>query len=223
MRTNAFDARVLSLERGHLGLEAGPLRIVAPPWKGLKAGDRCRISVDPNDILLCDRPPGRISARNVIETRVRSVRSSDHGESVTLAVPLVARVTPAACRELALAPGAAVWAIFKAWSVRLESGSVRKIPFEVRVGVRGIGQERLEFLEEIDRTGSISAAGRAAGVTYRSAWLWVHGMNSAWGRPLVARLHGGRGGGGAALTAEGRRLLRRFRELRDRLRLSGPI
>ncbi len=216
MSTNAFEMRVLSREEGHLLLESDSLRLTAPPWKHLRVGQRCRVSIDPNDILLCDRHPGRVSARNVLETKVRSVKSTDHGEYVTLAVPLVVRITPAARAELGLKPHEPVWAIFKAWSVRLEALSDGPEPVQADIAVGGIDERKIRLLQEVDRTGSISAAARAVGVTYRTAWLWMDYAGRSWGKPLVTRTTGGRGGGGAALTAEGRRLLDRFREAKDR-------
>jgi molybdate transport system regulatory protein len=51
--------------------------------------------------------------------------------------------------------------------------------------------------------GSISAAARELGVTYRTAWRWIDRMNEVAGRPLVSTITGGQGGGGATLTSAG--------------------
>jgi molybdate transport system regulatory protein len=66
-----------------------------------------------------------------------------------------------------------------------------------------LGQGRLALLEALRDRGSISAAARALGVSYRAAWRWIDAMNRAAGTPLVTTSTGGRGGGGATLTAAG--------------------
>lgn len=66
-----------------------------------------------------------------------------------------------------------------------------------------IGPGKIELLERIRDTGSISAAGRAMGMSYKRAWSLVEEMNAAFREPLVASARGGAGGGGAHLTAAG--------------------
>ncbi len=67
-----------------------------------------------------------------------------------------------------------------------------------------LGPGRAKLLHAIERTGSISAAARDLGVTYRTAWNWVDAMGRAVGQPMVETATGGRGGGGARLTPAGR-------------------
>src|SRR6202158_4165697 len=69
-------------------------------------------------------------------------------------------------------------------------------------GALGPGKTRL--MELIAETGSISAAGRAMGMSYRRAWLLVDSLNVAFHEPLVAKQTGGSGGGGAVLSRLGR-------------------
>lgn len=71
----------------------------------------------------------------------------------------------------------------------------------------GIGDERLRLLEAIDETGSISAAARAVGLSYKAAWDAVAAINNLAERPVVVGRAGGRAGGGASLTEDGRRFL----------------
>ena len=59
-----------------------------------------------------------------------------------------------------------------------------------------IGPGKIALLEAIDRTGSISAAARALGMTFRRAWFLVETMNSAFRDPVVKTSVGGREGGG---------------------------
>jgi molybdate transport system regulatory protein len=72
------------------------------------------------------------------------------------------------------------------------------------------GRGRIELLKHIDACGSISQAAKIMGMGYKSAWDAVDAMNNAAGKSLVERVVGGRGGGGTALTAEGRKLVEAF-------------
>jgi molybdate transport system regulatory protein len=51
------------------------------------------------------------------------------------------------------------------------------------------------------------------GMSYKRAWSLVEEMNAAFREPLVARVRGGPGGGGAALTEAGESVLRNYRAL----------
>ena len=75
------------------------------------------------------------------------------------------------------------------------------------------GPGRAALLEEVVETGSISAAARVLGMSYRKAWTLVDSINRAAGRALVERSTGGRGGGGARLTPQGERALKLYRQL----------
>lgn len=74
-----------------------------------------------------------------------------------------------------------------------------------------IGPGKAELLEGIATLGSISAAGRAMGMSYRRAWELVEEMNRLFGRPVAETQAGGRQGGGAQLTELGRLVVTRFR------------
>jgi molybdate transport system regulatory protein len=63
-----------------------------------------------------------------------------------------------------------------------------------------LGPGKAELLRLIRATGSISAAGRDMGMSYRRAWSLVEEMNTAFATPLVTSSRGGTGGGGAQLT-----------------------
>jgi molybdate transport system regulatory protein len=84
-------------------------------------------------------------------------------------------------------------------------------------GEIALGPGKADLLEAIDANGSISAAGRALGLSYRRAWLMVDSMNRLFAEPLVQTSRGGPGG--AALTAEGRAVLAVFRELEQSLQM----
>ncbi|WP_066713652.1 winged helix-turn-helix domain-containing protein, partial [Sphingomonas adhaesiva] len=68
-----------------------------------------------------------------------------------------------------------------------------------------LGPGKADLLEAIAEHGSISAAGRALGISYRRCWLLVDEMNRCWRERLVVTGRGG--GGGAAVTDAGRRVL----------------
>lgn len=72
---------------------------------------------------------------------------------------------------------------------------------------------RILLLEEIREHGSISAAARSIGMSYRRAWWHVETMNRLAKRPLVERTVGGKGGGGTRLTPEGEAAVRLYRAL----------
>lgn len=86
-----------------------------------------------------------------------------------------------------------------------------RLKLRLLFGATMLGPGKAELLERIRDTGSISAAGRDMGMSYRRAWLLVDSMNSAFREPLVASVRGGPGGGGAQLTAAGAEVLRRYR------------
>ncbi|SIQ98554.1 molybdate transport system regulatory protein [Rhizobium sp. RU20A] len=76
-----------------------------------------------------------------------------------------------------------------------------------------LGRGKIELLEHIRDTGSISAAGRAMDMSYRRAWLLISDLNRMFREPSVTSQRGGREGGGAALTPFGEELIRRFRQM----------
>jgi molybdate transport system regulatory protein len=82
--------------------------------------------------------------------------------------------------------------------------------------VVAIGPGKADLLHAIERTGSISAAAREMGMSYRRAWLLVEAMNGAFRAPLVDTLTGGQGGGGARVTEIGKEVLHRYRAMESR-------
>ena len=67
--------------------------------------------------------------------------------------------------------------------------------------------QRMALLEQIAVQGSITRAAKAAGMSYKAAWDAIDELNNLADQPLVTRSVGGKGGGGAQLTASGERLL----------------
>ncbi|HZM33318.1 MAG TPA: LysR family transcriptional regulator [Burkholderiales bacterium] len=75
------------------------------------------------------------------------------------------------------------------------------------------GPGKAELVARIDDTGSISAAARAMGMSYRRAWQLVEALNRDFREPLVITAVGGTRGGGARVTPFGRRVLAAFRAM----------
>lgn len=76
-----------------------------------------------------------------------------------------------------------------------------------------LGPGKAELMEHIRATGSISAAGRTMGMSYKRAWLLVEELNAAFTGPLISSARGGAGGGGTGLTPLGEEVLSLFRSI----------
>ena len=81
-----------------------------------------------------------------------------------------------------------------------------------------LGRGKIELMEHIIATGSISAAGRAMDMSYRRTWLLVDALNHMFDQPVIESQRGGKQGGGAGLTPFGEELLSRFRGMEARMR-----
>ncbi len=76
-----------------------------------------------------------------------------------------------------------------------------------------IGPGKIRLLEAIQKTGSISQAGRSLRMSYRRAWLLVDDLNRCFREPVVTTQPGGTRGGGAALTRFGREVIKKYRSI----------
>lgn len=74
-----------------------------------------------------------------------------------------------------------------------------------------IGPGKVALLEAIGDSGSISAAARRFGMSYRRAWLLIDEMNKTLLAPVIVTATGGAHGGGAQLTDSGRAIIRHYR------------
>ena len=79
-----------------------------------------------------------------------------------------------------------------------------------------MGPGKAQLVTAIDATGSISAAARAMGMSYRRAWQLVEALNQSFSQPVVLTATGGKRGGGASVTPFGRELIRCFRAMEDK-------
>jgi molybdate transport system regulatory protein len=83
-----------------------------------------------------------------------------------------------------------------------------------------LGPGKVDLLEAVAETGSIAAAARRMGMSYRRAWLLVDAVNRCFKQDVVATATGGRGGGGAAVTPFGLEVLHRYREMEAKAQAS---
>lgn len=75
-----------------------------------------------------------------------------------------------------------------------------------------LGPGKVALLEGIARTGSLSAAARDLGMSYRRGWLLLNSLNTSFSEPAVTLSVGGKDGGGAKLTDFGQELIARYRD-----------
>ena len=97
-----------------------------------------------------------------------------------------------------------------------------RLTLRLDVGGRAtLGPGKVRLLELIGETGSISAAGRAMGMSYRRAWVLVESLNASFTGPLVTAHPGGAGGGGAVLLPLGVEIVHLYRALEQRAASTG--
>lgn len=81
-----------------------------------------------------------------------------------------------------------------------------------------IDDTRIELLDQVEKTGSISRAAKALGMSYRAAWNAVDALRNLAGEPLLVTQAGGSDGGGTRLAPAGERLLRTYRAAQEHQR-----
>lgn len=79
-----------------------------------------------------------------------------------------------------------------------------------------IGKGRIQLLEYIDSYGSLNKAARKMKMGYKAAWDTIHSMNSLDSSPLVEFQTGGKGGGGATLTENGKRWIEAYKKIEEK-------
>jgi molybdate transport system regulatory protein len=90
-----------------------------------------------------------------------------------------------------------------------------KIWIEDNEGKMIFGSGRLRILIAIDEHGSILAAAKALGMSYRAVWGKIRVTEERLGQPILEKQTGGAHGGGSTLTPFGRALVERFRRLQE--------
>ncbi|HWS66325.1 MAG TPA: hypothetical protein VN325_26480 [Steroidobacteraceae bacterium] len=76
-----------------------------------------------------------------------------------------------------------------------------------------VGPGKIDLLEAIRDSGSLSQAARDLGMSYRRAWLLIDSFKYAFREPVTLATTGGKGGGGVALTSFGKGLVESYRAL----------
>lgn len=80
-----------------------------------------------------------------------------------------------------------------------------------------LGDGRYRLLSAVQRTGSINAAARELGLSYRKVWAQLQAMEESAPFPILTRRTGGKGGGASQLTAEIVVLMKHFAASRNRV------
>ncbi len=75
------------------------------------------------------------------------------------------------------------------------------------------GADRIRLLRAIRDLGSITAAAKAEGLSYKGAWDAVQALNNLFERPLIAAHAGGARGGAATVTPAGEAVLMAYQVL----------
>jgi molybdate transport repressor ModE-like protein/molybdopterin-binding protein len=211
MSLNRYEVSVESCDPrdSHAWLMLGRTRLAARRWDGIKRGQKICVQIRPEDVLLCEGHPGRISARNVLPGFVTATRYVPGGIQVNLDVgfPLASVITRAAAKDLRIRRGEGLYAIVKAVVITpvVPVSAKYRVCLLGRKGVLDYG--KLDFMRAIETAGSLLAAAELLGITYRTAWIWARDVNQLWGSCLISRTHGGKGGGGTQLTPEGNSVL----------------
>jgi len=112
---------------------------------------------------------------------------------------------------------------------RLHEGRSSVTEIDARLVLRAdgrllVGRDRIALLEAVIEHGSMTKAAQAAGFSYKTAWDAVQAINNLLPRPAFITRAGGKRGGGAEVTEEGRKLIADFRRLEEKLgRISSAI
>ncbi len=98
--------------------------------------------------------------------------------------------------------------------------TARRLPYDVRFRMRirtgetiAIGPGKIDLLEAIGVHGSLAAAARSMGMSYRRAWLLLDEINRTLASPATDATTGGQAGGGSKLTAVGEQVVTLYREI----------
>jgi molybdate transport repressor ModE-like protein len=99
-----------------------------------------------------------------------------------------------------------------------ETPPAKEPPSDALLLLRGggrlpVGRDRIAMLRAVAAHGSITAAAKALGYSYKAVWDGLAAINNLLPRPALQTQSGGRGGGGAILTDDGYRLVAAFQRL----------
>lgn len=80
---------------------------------------------------------------------------------------------------------------------------------------QSLTHSQVELLQAIDDCGSITAAAKQVGISYKTAWDRIDTMNNLSDQALVSRSAGGSRGGGTRLTEQGKKVVSGFAALQQ--------
>lgn len=78
-----------------------------------------------------------------------------------------------------------------------------------------VNPERINLLRIIEKTGSLLTASKEIGISYNKAWKMLEVMNNTVDKPVVEKLRGGKGGGGAVITDFGKLILKEYEAMEE--------
>lgn len=99
----------------------------------------------------------------------------------------------------------------------MSEGKIEAVLSLRREGRPMVGRDRIELLEAVDVHGTITKAAQAVGLSYKAAWDALNAVNNLLPRPAVVAQTGGKRGGGAMVTEDGKALIAAFRLIEERL------
>jgi molybdate transport repressor ModE-like protein/molybdopterin-binding protein len=215
---NHYLATVLSVGPAAAGvvLRLGRRRVRARHWPGCRAGQRVRVRIRPEEVLLAVGGLGEgLSAQNVLPGKILGLSSQPEGVyvRVNLGFILHSLIALSTVQRLGLKAGRSVQAVFKTMAVEAVPDGQARLAVVLRGRHGALRQEQMDLLRQVHGSGSLSAAAKGLGISYRTAWLWARALNRAFERPLLVPVHGGRRGGGCVLSSEARAWLRRAEAL----------
>jgi len=80
-----------------------------------------------------------------------------------------------------------------------------------------VSLERVALIEAVEELGSITAAAKRLGLSYKGAWDIVQALNNLFEAPLIAAASGGKSGGAAVVTPRGREVVVAFRRVQGEI------
>ena len=84
-------------------------------------------------------------------------------------------------------------------------------------GQKVLGPGRVELIENIIETGSISSAAQKMGMSYQKASQMVSELNHAYEEDIILTWKGGKSNGGAKVSEKGMRLMQDYKLLRAKV------
>jgi molybdate transport system regulatory protein len=82
-----------------------------------------------------------------------------------------------------------------------------------------VNPERVRLLRLVASTGSLLKASEKMDMSYNKAWNMLEAVNKASASPVLEKVRGGKGGGGAVLTKYGQLILKEYEQIEKVVKL----